>query len=161
TPPADGTPTNGPPTAPATATDSAEPSVASPHSSASAPATSEPASSGPLTADVEATLQKILDKTAKRAGVAGISMAVLLDDGSSWSGVTGDRIVKSDTPVDGNTVFSIASITKTFVTAVVMQLVDEGKLSLDDRLSAWVPSIPNARKITIAELLGHTSGVYN
>jgi D-alanyl-D-alanine carboxypeptidase len=69
--------------------------------------------------------------------------------------------VKTDTPIDQNTVFSIASITKTFVTAVVMQLVAEGKLSLTDHLSKWVPSVQNATTITVAELLGHTSGVYN
>jgi D-alanyl-D-alanine carboxypeptidase len=64
-------------------------------------------------------------------------------------------------PVTDETVFSIASITKTFVSAVVLQLVDEGKLSLDDRLSEFMPDFPNARRITIRQLLQHRSGVYN
>jgi D-alanyl-D-alanine carboxypeptidase len=63
--------------------------------------------------------------------------------------------------VDADTVFAIASITKTFVTATVMQLADEGKLSLTDHLDRWVPTVRNARSITVGQLLGHTSGVYN
>ncbi len=57
--------------------------------------------------------------------------------------------------------FSIASITKTFVTAVVMQLVAEGSISLDDRLSRFLPDYPRARRITIRQLLAHTSGIAN
>jgi D-alanyl-D-alanine carboxypeptidase len=107
-----------------------------------------------------ARLQKVLDRTAQH-GVAGIQAAVLLDDGSLWTGQAGDSVVKTNTPVDSDTVFSIASITKTFVTGVVMQLVAEGKLSLNDHLGKWVPTVPNAQTITVAELLGHTSGIYN
>jgi D-alanyl-D-alanine carboxypeptidase len=58
-------------------------------------------------------------------------------------------------------VFSIASITKTFVTATIMQLVDEGTLSLDTRLSRFLPDYPRAKRITIRQLLAHTSGVFN
>ncbi len=180
-------PSSGPTATPAEPTDpgsSATPAEPTdPGSSATAggttsiPASSQPAPSdaGPtptassstdpasrtLTVDTMARLQKVLDKTVNRAGIAGIQSAVLLDDGSLWTGQAGDSVVKTDTPVDQDTVFSIASITKTFVTAVVMQLVAEGKLSLSDDLSQWVPTVQNAKTITIAELLGHTSGVYN
>jgi D-alanyl-D-alanine carboxypeptidase len=88
-------------------------------------------------------------------------VAIRLADGTSWVGVAGWRQLSPRRRVDADTVFSIASITKTFVTAVVMQLVDEGRLSLDDRLSRFVPDFPRARRITIRQLLGHTSGVYN
>jgi D-alanyl-D-alanine carboxypeptidase len=144
-------------------------------SASSSPTSSTPSSSadptGPLSsadpaeptidAATGAKLQRVLDRIVSRLGVQGVSAAVLLDDGASWTGVAGDRVAKKSTPVDQETVFSIASITKTFVTALVMQLVAEGKLSLDDTLDRWVPSVPNADQITIAELLSHTGGVYN
>jgi D-alanyl-D-alanine carboxypeptidase len=69
-------------------------------------------------------------------------VAVLLDDGRLWTGVAGDRQLSPPRPVDPDTVFAIASITKTFVTAAVMQLVDEGKLSwtTDCPLRARLPA---------------------
>ncbi|MFT4669812.1 MAG: D-alanyl-D-alanine carboxypeptidase [Flavobacteriaceae bacterium] len=55
----------------------------------------------------------------------------------------------------------IGSITKTFTATLIMQLVDEGKLKLDTRLSKFFPSIPNAKKISIEDLMRHRSGLYN
>jgi D-alanyl-D-alanine carboxypeptidase len=96
-----------------------------------------------------------------RIPAPGISVAVLLPDGALWTGVAGDRQLSPRLPVTPDTVFAIASITKTFVTAVVMQLVDEGRLSLDSRLSEFLPRYPRARSIRIRHLLGHTSGVFD
>ena len=57
-----------------------------------------------------------------------LSAAVLLRGGASWIGVSGDATLSGNAQVvDPNTVFSIASITKTFVTATIMQLVGQGK----------------------------------
>jgi D-alanyl-D-alanine carboxypeptidase len=64
-----------------------------------------------------------------------------------------------DTPMPTTGVFSIASITKTFVAASVLQLVGEGRLALDDTVEQWLPGVPSASRITIAMLLGHTSGI--
>jgi CubicO group peptidase (beta-lactamase class C family) len=57
--------------------------------------------------------------------------------------------------------FRIGSITKTFTAAMVLQLVDEGKLRLTDPLSRFLPQLPNAAKITIAQILAHRSGIPN
>ena len=58
--------------------------------------------------------------------------------------------------------FRVASITKTFVATVVLQLVAEGKLGLDDSIDRWLPGlVPNGKAITIRELLDHTSGLYD
>jgi D-alanyl-D-alanine carboxypeptidase len=58
--------------------------------------------------------------------------------------------------------FRIASITKTFVATVVLQLVAEGKLRLDDPVARWLPGlVPNGGAITIRELLDHTSGLFD
>jgi D-alanyl-D-alanine carboxypeptidase len=58
--------------------------------------------------------------------------------------------------------FRIASITKTFVATVVLQLVAEGKLRLDDPIERWLPGlVPDGGGITIRELLQHTSGLFD
>ncbi len=58
--------------------------------------------------------------------------------------------------------FRVASITKSFVATVVLELAAEGKLSLDDTIEHWLPRIvPNGAAITLRELLNHTSGLFN
>ncbi len=57
--------------------------------------------------------------------------------------------------------YRIGSITKTFTSVMIFQLVDEKKISLDDKLSSFYPQIPNASKISITNLLNHTSGLFN
>ncbi|MGQ0568282.1 MAG: serine hydrolase domain-containing protein, partial [Armatimonadota bacterium] len=58
--------------------------------------------------------------------------------------------------------FRIASLTKTFVAVVVLQLVGEGKLSLDDAVENRLPGlVPNGRNITIRYLINHTSGLFD
>ena len=59
------------------------------------------------------------------------------------------------------TKFRIGSISKTFTAAIIMQLVEEGKLQLDTKLSAFYPDIPNASEISIEDLLRHQSGLFN
>jgi D-alanyl-D-alanine carboxypeptidase len=77
-----------------------------------------------------------------------------------WLGTSG--ISHDDVPISPNMMFSIASVTKMFTAACILQLAEEGKLSLDDSLSQWLPEFPNInRTITIRQLLNHTSGVFD
>ena len=55
----------------------------------------------------------------------------------------------------------IASITKTFTATAILRQVQRGRLSLADKLARWVPKIPNARKITVRQLLAMRSGIYD
>jgi D-alanyl-D-alanine carboxypeptidase len=65
-------------------------------------------------------------------------------------------------PITTEKLFWTASITKTFTAAAVLQLVDEGKLSLTDQVHQFLPAYPNVDStITILQLLNHTSGVFN
>ena len=57
--------------------------------------------------------------------------------------------------------FRIGSITKMFTASIILQLVEEGKLELTDSLARFFPQIPNAGKITIAQMLNHRSGIPN
>jgi len=66
------------------------------------------------------------------------------------------------TPMRAENHFKIASLTKTFTATVLLQLVSEGKLSLDDSVQQRLPGVvPNGGKITIRQLLNHTSGLYD
>jgi CubicO group peptidase (beta-lactamase class C family) len=57
--------------------------------------------------------------------------------------------------------FRIGSITKMFTAAMILQLVEEGKLKLTDTLDKFFPQVPNAQKITIAQILAHRSGIHD
>jgi CubicO group peptidase (beta-lactamase class C family) len=60
-----------------------------------------------------------------------------------------------------NTKYKIGSITKMFTSAIIFQLIEEKKLTLDTKLSVFYPQIKNADKITISNLLNHSSGIFN
>jgi CubicO group peptidase (beta-lactamase class C family) len=62
-------------------------------------------------------------------------------------------------PNDENTVFNIASITKTFTAALILKLQEQGKLAVSDALSKYYPGYPNGDRITIHHLLSHTAGI--
>ncbi|MDW3651976.1 MAG: serine hydrolase [Bacteroidia bacterium] len=62
---------------------------------------------------------------------------------------------------DANTHYRIWSITKTYTATMVLQLVEEGKLSLETRLKDFYPQIPHAEKITIEQMLRHRSGIHD
>ena len=69
--------------------------------------------------------------------------------------------VKTKTKPNKNTKFRIGSITKTFTATIILQQIDEGKLSLNTLLKEYFPKLPNANKITIEDLLRHRSGLTN
>lgn len=73
----------------------------------------------------------------------------------------GFRDAERKIPHDINDIFLVGSVTKQFTAAVIVKLQEEGKLSVTDRLSKFYPDYPNGDKITIENLLTHTSGIYN
>jgi D-alanyl-D-alanine carboxypeptidase len=100
-----------------------------------------------------------------RLGVTGAQGAVREDRRVTLarSGVA-DLGTGAPVPTDGY--FRIGSDTKTFVAVVVLQLVGEGRLSLSDPLSRWLPGVVtgngnDGRRITVRQILQHTSGLYN
>lgn len=106
-----------------------------------------------------ASLQRAVD-----AGTPGLSAAIATKRGVVWTGVAGLADVQSGRPVDEATIFGIGSITKLFVTVVILQLVQEKRLSLDATLLALLGQgamrgIANAATATVGQLLAHTAGV--
>ncbi len=103
----------------------------------------------------------MLDQQRTSLNIPGMTAAIIFPDGSIWSGESGQAQVSPAQPASVDTPFVAGSITKTFVAATIMQLADEGSLSLDDPLSNWLPDYPRADQITLRMLLSHTSGVFN
>jgi D-alanyl-D-alanine carboxypeptidase len=106
-----------------------------------------------------AVAQARLDEWRAEVHAFGVSAGIRVpghDDVLVAAGVD-DR--DPDSPMQATGVFPIASITKTFVAAVTLQLVDEGRLALGDTMQAWLPGVPEAEHITVGMLLGHTSGL--
>jgi D-alanyl-D-alanine carboxypeptidase len=64
-------------------------------------------------------------------------------------------------PLTAASRYRIGSITKMFTAAMILQLVEEGKVKLTDTLDGFFPQVPNARKITTAQILWHRSGIPN
>jgi len=104
-------------------------------------------------------LQKILDKGVEKYKVRGVSAAVIFNNDSVWVGASG---ISHDTvAMQTHMLFSIGSITKNFVAALTLKLAENKVLSLDDKLSDWLPDYQHVDPaITIRQLLNHTSGIF-
>ncbi len=120
-------------------------------------AASAPAGTTTTSAD-KAGLQKDADALVA-AGAPGV--VLLARNGKRTISITsGLGEVATKTPIRADDRFRIASITKTYVATVVLQLVGEGKLRLSDTVERWLPGlVPNGDAITIRQLLDHTSGL--
>ncbi len=115
----------------------------------------------PTFADVD----KLFASLVERSHVPGMAWAVLLDGALVHQGTAGVREVASKAPVDADTVFRIASMTKSFTALAILALRDEGKLALDDPAEKYVPELrgleyptTDAPKITVRHLLSHSAG---
>jgi D-alanyl-D-alanine carboxypeptidase len=105
-----------------------------------------------------AGLQEGLDGITAKSAV-GALMEVRDEDGV-WRGTSGVAEPGTKREVLAHDRFRIGSITKTFVATVTLQLVDEGRLQLDDTVEKWLPgALPDGHRITVRHLLNHTSGV--
>ncbi|WP_415971976.1 serine hydrolase domain-containing protein [Rhodococcus sp. 077-4] len=120
--------------------------------SAVAPVTTTPSSGSIKTDDVQAALDALVDAGSVAA------VAQVRDGEDTWSGAAGvverggTEAASADDPV------RIASVTKPMVAAVILQLVDEGKLQLDEQVDELLPGLL-PKPVTVRQLLDHTSGL--
>jgi CubicO group peptidase (beta-lactamase class C family) len=91
----------------------------------------------------------------------GFSMVVVHDARVAYARGFGVADVARKTPVTPNTRFAIGSVSKQFAAASILLLAERHRLSLDDKLAAYLPAMPNADRITVRELLNQTSGLHN
>jgi D-alanyl-D-alanine carboxypeptidase len=107
-----------------------------------------------------AALQKQLDGVVE-AGAPGVVGLVRTGE-RTWQGASGLGDLHANRPARAGDRFRVGSVTKSFVATLVLQLVGEGRLGLDDNLERWLPGlVPGGDRITVRQLLHHTSGLYN
>ena len=97
------------------------------------------------------------------AGVPGVTVTAR-DGRGTWSATAGVARIGTGKPRSADDRYRVGSITKTFVATVLLQLEAEGRLSLDDSVEKWLPGLVrghghDGRRITLRQLLNHTSGV--
>lgn len=117
--------------------------------------------SAPLSGqDLAARLAAVAEAAVTDGRTAGVSFSVSRGETPIAKGAFGFADLENRVPAAPGSVFAIGSLTKTFTAAAVLALADDGKLSLDDPLSKWVPTFPApGRTATIRQLLNHTSGI--
>jgi CubicO group peptidase (beta-lactamase class C family) len=104
------------------------------------------------------SIDSLLVKSTSNAEFNG-SVLVAKKGKIIWSKGYGYSQAEQKIPNDENTVFNIASVTKTFTAALILKLQEQKKLSVSDALSKYYPGYPNGDKITIHHLLTHTAGI--
>jgi len=125
-----------------------------------------------------AALSTFLKQATDRGDVPGVVVAVVDKNGVLYNEAFGKSSTARNTPMTNDTIFNMASMTKAITSAAIMQLVDEGKLKVDDDVAKYLPKYkdpvvitkfneadgtyetrPAKRAITIRHLLTHTSGI--
>lgn len=110
---------------------------------------------------LEAQLAPAVTQRFKELGVPGAIVGVWKQGYQPWKATFGVSDLASGTPIQLNDKMRIGSITKTFTGTVFLQLIDEGKVSLDDPVSKYLPAIPNGKNIKIRQIGNMTSGLFN
>jgi len=96
----------------------------------------------------------------ERRHIPGVALAVARDGKLVKARGYGVANVEHDVPVTPDTVFELASLTKQFTATAIMLLVEDGKVQLDDPVSAHLPRTPETWKdVTVRHLLTHTAGL--
>jgi CubicO group peptidase (beta-lactamase class C family) len=110
-------------------------------------------------------VDRIMQEYVTQAHVPGAAWGIIIDGELAHAGALGFRDVASKAPVDEDTVFRIASMTKSFTAMSILKLRDEGRLSLDDPAERYVPELRalqyptgDSPRVTIRHLLSHAEG---
>ena len=106
-------------------------------------------------------LDKVISDFMKDHHFPGAVVGAWVPGKGEYVVAKGKSNLETDTAMKIECNFGIASVTKSFVGTVALQLVDEGKLELDDSLSKYISDVPNAENITIRQLLNMTSGLFD
>lgn len=126
-------------------------------------------SGGPKADDRTVFFDREISRLMQEAGVPGLSIAVIRKGKISWSGAFGVRDRKSGEPVDENTMFEAASLTKTVTAFAALRLVEQGRLDIDRPLHEYFPAGEYQKldgdkryeKLTARLILTHMTGLPN
>ena len=114
------------------------------------------------TAPGDSTLARKVDSIAmevlKENGAPSASVAVVLNGKIAYVHAYGYAKINPDVAATPDMRYAIGSISKQFTAAAILLLQQQGKLSLNDPVSKWLPKLTRAKEITVREILSHTSG---
>ncbi len=108
--------------------------------------------------DLEQKLDERISAALKKAGAASVSVAVVKDGKLVYAKAFGKADLAAGRDADVHTRYAVGSISKQFTAAALLLLEEQGKLSLDDRVSKYFPDLTRANEVSIRQLLSHTSG---
>jgi CubicO group peptidase (beta-lactamase class C family) len=117
-----------------------------------------PQTQAALAPALRSKVDELAQQTLKTTGVPSASIAVVQDGKIAYLQAYGSARLDPQTPATPQMLYSIGSISKQFTAAAILMLAEEGKLALDDPVSKYVSGLTDGDKVTIRELLSHTSG---
>jgi D-alanyl-D-alanine carboxypeptidase len=109
---------------------------------------------------VQRALRQVVDATLGPKA-PGIIVGIWVPGRGTWTYAAGLADTATREPARLQDATRIGSVSKTFVGTLVLQLVDQGKLSLDAPIGRWLPGVPGAKQVTIRQLLNMTSGIFD
>ena len=106
-------------------------------------------------------IDRLLKGLVQEGWAAGISYSIEIDSQITHSGHYGYADLEAQVQIEADATFQIASVTKPITATAILQLVEAGKLSLTTTIDTFFTEFPNGNKISIYQLLAHTSGIPN
>ncbi|MGW6977891.1 serine hydrolase domain-containing protein [Streptomyces sp. NPDC054932] len=114
-----------------------------------------------LTPAVARQLDDAIKKVLAESKVPGVIVAVSAPGKGEYVRSFGVADKATGTPMTPNLNMRIGSVTKTFTVTALLELVDDGKVGLDDPIGKYIDGVPNGDRITLRELAGMRSGLFN
>ena len=111
-----------------------------------------------FSAEQRANVDDVARKVLETTGVPSASLAVVKDGKIVYTQAYGDARLDPKLPATTQMAYSIGSISKQFTATAVLMLQQQGKLSLDDKISKWLPNLTRANDISLRQVLSMTSG---
>jgi CubicO group peptidase (beta-lactamase class C family) len=111
-----------------------------------------------LSPDLQQKIDTLATDALSKSGVPSASLAVVQSGKIVYLHAYGDARLDPRAPATPSMRYSIGSISKQFTAASILLLQEQGKLSLDDKLSKFLPDLTRANDVTLRQLLSHTSG---
>jgi D-alanyl-D-alanine carboxypeptidase len=106
----------------------------------------------------DARVDSLANRILEQTGVPSASVAVVRDGRLAYAKAYGSERLDPPMAARADQRYSIGSISKQFAASCVLLLQQDGKLSLDDKVSRWLPDLTRASEVTVREILSHTSG---
>src|SRR4051812_49029962 len=110
------------------------------------------AASAQITPDTEKAIDAMVAQQLAASGEPSVSIAVAVDGKLAYAKAFGNAQLNPKLPATAQMRYKIGSVSKQFVAAAVLLLVEDGKLSLDDKVAKFFPQLTRARDITVHQL---------